>query len=642
MHLRRARFARPIIMLLLMSVAALAVSQVKPVRADSSSGLDGVGNRISCGGQECSTHCGDQFCAVQSLTTTKNNDAIILVAECGFLTCNDSISSITDNSGLEFAPRVSYSPNDELWEFSAIAPSPLTGDRINVTYSGNPPYGLSIQVIAVAGVDPSAVFDSDPSIPATVTCGVPMGDCAGSVTTSTQDFVIAIVSINDAGPCTIPSGFTQIIGGGSLELDYQIASTPGDVPYDCNNTDSMSLVMDAIALNGTPSIYQGHPPIVINGDSGFTMNNGVAGGSGTSSDPYVIDNWYINSCCLKAGIDIRNTDVSFIIQNVYIHNLGAPFNTIPGVVFSNVTNGVLIDSRIEGFQEGISNSPSGVFITSSNLYISGNSITASSGTGIFLRAPINVEVSANYVSSDPSLGSSGLNVLYGDNVWVENNTFMNLDTAIFISRSTSFLISGNQVQSSIHAGISIDQGNDFQVFYNQVSYTSGGAPGIGIRVTNSGGNGLMICNNTITQNDVGISLESSRGLYVSGNTIDGNGIGVIAYSPYLGNSGSTAIVQNEISNNGKGVILHFTFDIVVYHNNLVNNYIQAIDTNSTANSWDNCYPSGGNYWSDYNGVDNCSGPNQDVCPNPDGIGDTPYIFSYNQDNYPLMNPYSGQ
>ncbi len=644
MHLRRARFARPIIMLLLMSVAALAVSQVKPVRADSSSGLDGVGNRISCGGQECSTHCGDQFCAVQSLTTTKNNDAIILVAECGFLTCNDSISSITDNSGLEFAPRVSYSPNDELWEFSAIAPSPLTGDRINVTYSGNPPYGLSIQVIAVAGVDPSAVFDSDPSIPATVTCGVPMGDCVGSVTTSTQDFVIAIVSINDAGPCTIPSGFTQIIGGGSLELDYQIASTPGDVPYDCNNTDSMSLVMDAIALNGTPSIYQGHPPIVINGDSGFTMNNGVAGGSGTSSDPYVIDNWYINSCCLKAGIDIRNTDVSFIIQNVYIHNLGAPFNTIPGVVFSNVTNGVLIDSRIEGFQEGISNSPSGVFITSSNLYISGNSVTGS-GTAIFLRAPTNVEVSANYVSSDPNSPSNGLKVLYGYNVWVEQNTFLNLGTAIGFFRSTSFLISENQVQGSGQTGISIDSSNDFQVTYNQVSDTSGtgdGGPGVGVRVSNSGGDGLVVSNNTIMRNDVGISIESSRDVYVSGNTIGGNGVGVIAPGPYMTQSGDIAIVQNEISNNGKGVILHFTFDSVVYHNNFDNNYVQAIDTNSTSNSWDNGYPSGGNFWSDYGGVDNCSGPNQDMCPSPDGIGDTPYVFSDNQDNYPLMNPYSGQ
>ena len=150
----------------------------------------------------------------------------------------------------------------------------------------------------------------------------------------------------------------------------------------------------------------------------------------------------------------------------------------------------------------------------------------------------------------------------------------------------------------------------------------------------------MVSNNAIVRNDVGISIESSRGVYVSGNTIDGNGVGVIADSPYLGNSGDIAIVQNEISNNGKGVILHFTFDSVVYHNNFDNNYIQAIDTNSTNNSWDNGYPSGGNHWSDYTGVDNCSGPNQDVCPSSDGIGDTTYVFSYNQDNYPLTNPYS--
>jgi len=42
------------------------------------------------------------------------------------------------------------------------------------------------------------------------------------------------------------------------------------------------------------------------------------------------------------------------------------------------------------------------------------------------------------------------------------------------------------------------------------------------------------------------------------------------------------------------------------------------------------YPSGGNYWSDYNGTD----------ANHDGIGDTPYVIdTKNADNYPLMTPY---
>jgi hypothetical protein len=57
------------------------------------------------------------------------------------------------------------------------------------------------------------------------------------------------------------------------------------------------------------------------------------------------------------------------------------------------------------------------------------------------------------------------------------------------------------------------------------------------------------------------------------------------------------------------------------------------------NVWDDGYPSGGNYWSDYKGIDVKSGPNQDQ-PRSDGIGDTPYVIdANNQDRYPLMNPY---
>ena len=56
------------------------------------------------------------------------------------------------------------------------------------------------------------------------------------------------------------------------------------------------------------------------------------------------------------------------------------------------------------------------------------------------------------------------------------------------------------------------------------------------------------------------------------------------------------------------------------------------------NFWDNGYPDGGNFWSDYNGSDIKSGVLQDVSGS-DGIGDLPYrIFPKAKvsDNYPLM------
>jgi hypothetical protein len=55
--------------------------------------------------------------------------------------------------------------------------------------------------------------------------------------------------------------------------------------------------------------------------------------------------------------------------------------------------------------------------------------------------------------------------------------------------------------------------------------------------------------------------------------------------------------------------------------------------------WDDGYPSGGNYWSDYAGIDVFSGPYQNIT-SYDGIGDTPYIIDANNtDRYPLMNPW---
>ena len=110
------------------------------------------------------------------------------------------------------------------------------------------------------------------------------------------------------------------------------------------------------------------------------------------------------------------------------------------------------------------------------------------------------------------------------------------------------------------------------------------------------------------------------------------------YGIYIYQASDTNITNCNIYSNKFGVSIEWNADYnLMYHNNFINNQYNAFD--ACSNTWDDGYPSGGNYWSDYTGVDNFSGPHQNVSGS-DGIGDTPYgIFGgSNTDWYPLMNP----
>jgi parallel beta-helix repeat protein len=100
------------------------------------------------------------------------------------------------------------------------------------------------------------------------------------------------------------------------------------------------------------------------------------------------------------------------------------------------------------------------------------------------------------------------------------------------------------------------------------------------------------------------------------------------------------IVSNRIANNGqKGMWIDTASNNYIYHNNFVNNPQQIYSANNAINIWDNEYPSGGNYWSNYNGADTKKGSSQDITGS-DGIGDTAFVINANnQDHYPLMTLY---
>ena len=156
---------------------------------------------------------------------------------------------------------------------------------------------------------------------------------------------------------------------------------------------------------------------------------------------------------------------------------------------------------------------------------------------------------------------------------------------------------------------------------------------------------ITVKNLTITNNGQGILLAYTQNSSIEDNSISNNWIGIELYNSHNNTLSNTNITNNQYgidlfysTNNTlrdnkilntlqRGIELFYSSNNTIYHNNF-NNTQQTTNLDST-NLWDNGYPSGGNYWSDYTGVDS----------NGDGIGDTPYIIDdNNSDRYPLMNP----
>jgi len=149
--------------------------------------------------------------------------------------------------------------------------------------------------------------------------------------------------------------------------------------------------------------------------------------------------------------------------------------------------------------------------------------------------------------------------------------------------------------------------------------------------------------NMIIDNTVGIKFAHAYNAY---NKIFNNNICTNNFGIYVESCNFNEIYSNNILSNIEiGISLDSCicggYQNRIYHNNIIYNG----DENGQAqnadliNYWDDGYPSGGNFWSDYTGLDNFSGPNQTI-PGSDGIGDTPYEIPSNyidiQDSYPLM------
>lgn len=145
------------------------------------------------------------------------------------------------------------------------------------------------------------------------------------------------------------------------------------------------------------------------------------------------------------------------------------------------------------------------------------------------------------------------------------------------------------------------------------------------------GNGYTI-QGTDTYLSKGLDLSNRRGV-----TVKNVRVGGFYYGISLDSSRQNTISGNIIFDNTYAIHAPASQNNKIFHNNFID---QPTRIYRGINSWDNGYPSGGNYWSHFYTEDFYSGPYQDV-NGSDGIGDwTLYIDEDNFDNYPLIAPCS--
>lgn len=261
---------------------------------------------------------------------------------------------------------------------------------------------------------------------------------------------------------------------------------------------------------------------------------------------------------------------------------------------------------------------------SSNCSVVDNTIFQTGGYGIVLEGVFNSEIIGNIISeNDYGIRAAST----ADNV-IANNTISQNIIGIYLNRSGTTRVENNTLFMHSDSDILLEQSQNNTIVRNNASSVST----YGIRLHDSDDN--ILSYNAVSNGVFGISFFRSHRSHVDNNTVEYTRYGISSSSDY------GTFVNNTISNNDDGIEFPISSDFnMVYHNNFMDNLVQAEDT-SDNNIWDNGYPSGGNYWSDYSGVDVRTGPNQDIVGS-DGIGDIPYVVSASaSDRYPLTSPFA--
>lgn len=289
--------------------------------------------------------------------------------------------------------------------------------------------------------------------------------------------------------------------------------------------------------------------------------------------------------------------------------------TIMNLYIADFGNGIrLLDSRYNKFFD--------------------NTITLNAINGASLEnSPYNALIS-NVITHN---GNYGLSLFWGSTYeTVQGNTIADNYAGTYMFQADGDF-SGNLMTGNTMHAVYFETSHGDNFVGNIITNNYGGITGYDL------GSGNIRYNVISNNSGFGMDINSPNYENVIGNIIQGNGHGISFYGN-LG--GPNNVFNNTVAYNDIGFMIDWVEGNKIYRNNFVHNTKQVYDPSIPyeVQVWDNGYPLGGNFWSDYEGTDYYSGPYQNLTGS-DGIGDVPYLINawetwINKDNYPFMSTIS--
>jgi parallel beta-helix repeat protein len=361
-----------------------------------------------------------------------------------------------------------------------------------------------------------------------------------------------------------------------------------------------------------------HAPIHIIGDADFTAAKGVTGGSGTSTDPYIIEGWDVNASHAD-GISIENTRSYFVVASCFVHD-GGDYHS--GIVLFNSTNGRIADNLCSNDYWGI-----GLFLSNYSTVV--NNTCTGGFYGMYLLYCGNELIRDNNCSNNVE----AMYIWYTSNSFVLSNDCSSGSLGIQLDTSDNNTVGGNECDSTVY-GIAAAVSSDNIIENNNCSSDTM----CGIFLSSSTRN-YLIGNNCSAGSQYGIWIDDGGNNTLTINNCSRNAV----YGIFLLLTDNNTVTFNKLCNNSRfGVFLGFVTNAnIVVNNTFIGNngatvaydadHSQACD-NGTGNLWNTSgNPHGyGNWWSDWTTPD----------ANYDGVVDVPHAINGSagaQDHYPLAN-----